>query len=354
MPRGIALRLFGAGVARSARRASSGRPQTVALSNDLLVSLSMNYKNDGQTNDELVSNLARNGLVCDVRVERLLRAVDRADFDAHARPYEDKPHDIGHDATISSAHMHAVALDALASRWPPASAARTARGRALDVGCGSGFVAVCLALLLGEGGRALGVDVAPGLVALSAANTRKRHGRLLDSGAVRFAEWDAAASTAAYDDERLGREPFDLVHVGFALPREPEALLSRVRVGGALVAPIAAEAAGGEQSLMLFAKGEGGDVQRTKLMACVYAPMFTRGAAGYVSAVPEAAAVVEREATRLRGEMERAATQLREWQSEFARTQGRRPGREEIAASQAFAEHQRLAAELRALQRRRL
>lgn len=78
----------------------------------------------------------------------------------------DAPEGIGHGATISAPHMHAIALEQLQSAIKPGA-------RVLDVGSGSGYLAVCFAhmvcsistflfdshvLQVGEDGRVIGID----------------------------------------------------------------------------------------------------------------------------------------------------------------------------------------------------
>lgn len=61
-------------------RSMSSQEILGGMSNDLLVTLSMNYNNSGSTNDELVDNLKKNGFIKSLRVENALRKTDRALF----------------------------------------------------------------------------------------------------------------------------------------------------------------------------------------------------------------------------------------------------------------------------------
>ena len=67
-------------------------------------------------------------------------AVDRKDF-CSSEPYRDSPQPIGSNATISAPHMHAYALENLKERLHPGS-------KVLDVGCGSGYLAACMAIMV--------------------------------------------------------------------------------------------------------------------------------------------------------------------------------------------------------------
>lgn len=77
-------------------------------------------------------------------------AVDRGDFCSVA-PYADTPQSIGHNATISAPHMHAHALELLRDQLHPGA-------RVLDVGSGSGYLAACMALMVGPTGHVVGIE----------------------------------------------------------------------------------------------------------------------------------------------------------------------------------------------------
>jgi protein-L-isoaspartate(D-aspartate) O-methyltransferase len=53
--------------------------------------------------------------------------------------------------------------------------------RALDVGSGSGYLTVCMAMMVGETGMAVGVDHIPELVEFSRNNVLKDKPSLLES-----------------------------------------------------------------------------------------------------------------------------------------------------------------------------
>jgi protein-L-isoaspartate(D-aspartate) O-methyltransferase len=277
----------------------------------------------GSSQAELVAQLRKDGVIRSERVAAVMGAVDRREFDLSGRPYEDAPQGIGFGATISAPHMHAYALEALNAQL----ARREQRGlgparRALDVGCGSGYLSVCLALLLGPGAETLGVDAVPQLVAMSEANTRKSFARLLDSHALRFLRWNAANARAGEDE--LGA-PFDIIHVGFALP-DPKQLLGMLARGGTMVAPINRARGAEGQDFIVFTKDarEGKEVEEQRLLGCVFVPMIPPDR-------PPAAAA-EREAA-LRRELEAESARLRDWERAFASERGRAPTAEEAAAA---------------------
>ena len=83
-----------------------------------------------------------------------------------------------HQATISAPHMHAHALELLAQHLQPGM-------RALDVGCGSGYLAAVMARMVGIEGQVVAIDYLSPLVALSLENLRKEDADLLESALAR-------------------------------------------------------------------------------------------------------------------------------------------------------------------------
>merc|ERR1719491_29123 len=132
-----------------------------------------------------------------------LRLVDRGEFVLPgSNAYEDTPQRIGHAATISAPHMHGMALKLLIDHLRPGS-------RALDVGCGSGFLSAVMAHLVGPTGLVVGVDYLEPLVQLSLKNVGKSHGELLERGSLRLELGDGWKGSPKDG-------PFDAIHVGAA------------------------------------------------------------------------------------------------------------------------------------------
>jgi hypothetical protein len=68
--------------------------------------LTMSWRSSSTTNEGLVANLRKNGLIKSDAVREAMLKVDRAHF-CSTLPYEDSPQTIGYDATISAPHIHA-------------------------------------------------------------------------------------------------------------------------------------------------------------------------------------------------------------------------------------------------------
>lgn len=99
------------------------------------ISAAMAWLCSGRTNQELISNLRREGLIHSTRVAEAMAKVDRKAYCPDPRSaYQDSPQTIGCSATISAPHMHAHAAEELLEYLKPDSSV-------LDVGSGSGYLA---------------------------------------------------------------------------------------------------------------------------------------------------------------------------------------------------------------------
>lgn len=58
--------------------------------------------------------------------------------------------------------------------------------KALDVGSGSGYLTACMAFMLGETGKVIGIDHIPELVSLATKNIERDHPELLTSERVKL------------------------------------------------------------------------------------------------------------------------------------------------------------------------
>ncbi|XP_051133192.1 protein-L-isoaspartate O-methyltransferase 1-like [Andrographis paniculata] len=177
-------------------------------------------------NKQLVEHLQSYGAVRSQKVAEVMEMIDRALFVPEgAPPYVDSPMQIGHNATISAPHMHAMCLELLENHLKPGMCA-------LDVGSGSGYLTACFAVMVGPQGRAVGVEHIPELVESSILNIRKSLASpLLEDGSL----------SVHVGDGRKGWPecaPYDAIHVGAAAPEIPPALVEQLKPGGRLVIPV--------------------------------------------------------------------------------------------------------------------
>ena len=154
----------------------------------------------------------------DERVLRAMRTVPRHRFAPGlepARAYEDRPHPIGHDQTISQPYI--VALMSEAARLAPPC-------KVLEVGTGSGYQAAVLAEM---GCRVFTIEIIEALARRSAEV-------LAAEGYGDRVEGRAGDGYLGWPEEA----PFDAVLVTAAAPHLPRPLLEQLRVGGRMVIPV--------------------------------------------------------------------------------------------------------------------
>uniref|UniRef100_A0A1B6CBF5 Protein-L-isoaspartate O-methyltransferase n=1 Tax=Clastoptera arizonana TaxID=38151 RepID=A0A1B6CBF5_9HEMI len=222
----------------------------------LIITITMAWRSHGKNNVELVRTLRANNIIHSDGIEEVMLKVDRGKY-VTKNPYMDAPQGIGYGVTISAPHMHAYALELLKDKLVEGE-------RALDVGSGSGYLTVCMSLLLGETGRAVGIDHIQELIDYSNQNVLSDKPELLSSNRVKFILGDGRKGVPS-------EAPYNAIHVGAAAATVPLELIDQLKPGGRLIVPVGLP--NGDQNLEQIDKNMDGTITRTPLMGVAYVPL---------------------------------------------------------------------------------
>ncbi|KAF7967230.1 hypothetical protein HWV62_35073 [Athelia sp. TMB] len=251
----------------------------------------MAWRCTGASNAELIANLRSHKLISLESVADAMKKVDRAHYTLGPRgAYEDSPQYIGHGATISAPHMHAMAAEHLVGDANP-SPFIFPGARVLDVGSGSGYFTAVLHHLVSspnKPGAVVGIDHIPALVDFAVENLKKDGlGPALASGAITLVAGDGrqgllspspfAPQTDSLMMVNAGYArggPYSAIHVGAAAPAVPAALVEQLARPGRMFVPVGPD--GGAQVVMQVDKDADGAVTETRLMGVRYVPLTDR------------------------------------------------------------------------------
>eukprot|EP01117_Protostelium_nocturnum_P001914 TRINITY_DN1250_c0_g1_i2.p1 TRINITY_DN1250_c0_g1~~TRINITY_DN1250_c0_g1_i2.p1 ORF type:complete len:224 (-),score=73.96 TRINITY_DN1250_c0_g1_i2:230-901(-) len=209
-----------------------------------------------KSNKGLVNSLKSYGIIETSRVYDAMAATDRGHYSVMMNEaYNDNPHPIGYQATISAPHMHAKCLELLSEKLVDGA-------KVMDVGSGSGYLASCMARMVGPNGKVVGIDYIPELVEMSIKNVKKDDPTLLESGLLELKQgdgWKGDESSA----------PFDCIHVGAAAETLPEKLVEQLAPGGILVIPVGTF----DQNLIMVKKDTQGKITKQNIFGVRYVPL---------------------------------------------------------------------------------
>jgi len=217
----------------------------------------MAWYSSGSTSAELISNMAKNGLISSSRVINAMKAVDRGNYVLNKRDaYEDSPQPIGHSATISAPHMHAHALENLLPYLNPGS-------KVLDVGSGSGYLCAVIHKLVGPNGKVVGIDHISELVNWSVENLKKDGlGDVVKDGSIVMVTGDGRKGYPKF-------APYDAIHVGAAAPHLPQELVDQLASPGRMFIPVGDHS----QAIIQVDKDAQGNVTQKELFGVMYVPL---------------------------------------------------------------------------------
>lgn len=135
---------------------------------------------------------------------------------------------------MSTPQHHAQILCALEPHLKPGASA-------LDLGCGTGYLSVCMAQLVGTTGNVVGIDIVPNLVQKSSYIAQTFFDSVSDSD-LQFLNSNGQTSFSS--------NTFDCIHIGYALPTKTsrQDFLPLLKPGGGLLLPIGLQ---GQEQLLL-------------------------------------------------------------------------------------------------------
>lgn len=211
---------------------------------------------------KLVKKLVEGGVDISEKVQSVLESLDRKYFmPEEASPYDDIPQRIGFNTTISAPHMHAYTLNWLEKFLVPGSCI-------LDIGCGSGYLTVCLAKMIGKG-RVYGVDHIEEIINQAMENITKSQPEVVNNPELLL--------QMVHRDGRNGLPefaPYNVIHIGGATNNISRTLLDQLAVGGILMAPVGPMSS--FQKITLVEKDKDGNLHYTTGMNVNYAPLADR------------------------------------------------------------------------------
>lgn len=203
------------------------------------------------SHEELILYLCKKEVITDPNAIQAMLDVDRGDFSVQ-NPYQDRPQFIGYGTTISAPHMHAHALQNLASNLKPGMTA-------MDIGTGSGYLTCAMAKMVGEEGKVIGIDHIEELIDIATVNVSKHHSDFLQSQRIQMVCTDGRKGYSKM-------APYDCIHVGAAASESvANVLCEQLKNEGKLIMPVILES--GDQMFREYTKNTEGAVQYTDIAA---------------------------------------------------------------------------------------
>ncbi|SBT30470.1 protein-L-isoaspartate(D-aspartate) O-methyltransferase, putative [Plasmodium ovale wallikeri] len=179
----------------------------------------------------LIDNLKTRGIIDDDDVYNTMLQVDRGRY-IKENPYVDTPVYISHGVTISSPHMHALSLKRLMNVLKPGA-------RAIDIGSGSGYLTVCMAIrtnvLENKDSFVVGLERVKDVVNFSLENIRRDKPELLNIENFKILHKNIYKVD---EQEKKDLGLFDAIHVGASASELPDILVDLLAEGGKLIIPL--------------------------------------------------------------------------------------------------------------------
>nr|CCA23526.1 proteinLisoaspartate(Daspartate) Omethyltransferase putative [Albugo laibachii Nc14] len=281
------------------------------VSSNLLLSAIIGHEIGGTCQQTLVDSLLRTNLIPkNSNTENVLRQVDRAHFTLSTTPkhefYQNRPLPIGSIATMSTPQHHALILHTLAPHLKPGASA-------LDLGCGSGYLTICMSKLVGATGCVIGIDIAPDLTQKSSEIFNTNFASDSDSD-IQFLRSNGPNVSSP--------DAFDCIHISYALPNRDhiQSFLNILHPDGSLLLPIGLQ--GQEQKLLKLTKSScGKHIHEEEIMRVLCQPMLQEAPKAMLS-IKERRIQIEKD--------------LHNWRTNFEKTHHRKPTRSDLSSNVAI------------------
>ncbi|KAG5668416.1 hypothetical protein PVAND_016356 [Polypedilum vanderplanki] len=218
------------------------------------------------TNDVLIKKLQDCGVIKHKIVANVMKETDRKYYSNLFIPYIDRPEMIDFNAYLAAPHMHAYALEKLVDRI-------TSDSKILDIGSGSGYMAACFARLIQARaveslkeikGIVYALDPQQKLIETSIGNITADNPKLIESGLIKIMEGDGTKDIQEYG-------PFDVIHVGAAIPEIPTDFLMLLNLNGRMLCPVGDTE--GVQQMIQCDRDSAGEITKKVLTNVVFDPL---------------------------------------------------------------------------------
>jgi protein-L-isoaspartate(D-aspartate) O-methyltransferase len=230
-----------------------------------IVSIRYNSSKSSNEHKKLIDKSSVNTNCNSEFVINLMKSIDRVDFapSNSFHVYSDMPMIIGWNTTISAPHMHLLTLYHLSNY---VDKFKDKNLSAIDIGCGSGYMTICLAKLLGPFSTSIGLDHIQEIVDFSRTNIMKKHKHMVDSGRIKF------VCKEGREGHKEGA-PYHIIHVGAAVEEIPKMLIDQLAPGGILWIPVGPK--GDYKKIILLQKDSEAKIIKQELMSVSYAEMVS-------------------------------------------------------------------------------
>ena len=209
------------------------------------------------TNASLLSRLEREGVLRTGAVREAMLSTPRELFvweGYRDEAYVDWPLPLGRTGqTISAPHMVVMMLEELDLR---------AEMKVLEIGCGSGWNAACIASIVGARGSVVSVELIEELVEFATRNIRRAGLEKI----VEIHHGDGSKGWPPFEAEEI----YDRVVLTAATSRIPDFPVRQLRREGVLLLPLGDSPA---QILTRVVKGRAGDLSTRPVCPCVFVPL---------------------------------------------------------------------------------